>query len=138
MFKNIKKKKDLIGKKVKFSIGEPWNFHDKNKILEGNITEISNDEDKNLDIKDWVLCKVTPFKIDNINNKIDMVYCRVRHYGFNLFDELMNYKSVSCNFPYDRSGKELTVDRVRKAELEKNPENFGWLIGGIKIIDYTK
>ena len=135
MFSHIKNTKDLIGKKIECSIGEPWDFESEagqNKII-GEIIDVSNDEDSKLNIDDWVLCRVMPFKINQAS--IDMIYGTVRHYGFDLFDELMNYKSVSCNFPYDKSGKELTVDRIRKAELEKNPENFGWLIGGIKIVD---
>jgi len=63
MFKNIKNKKDLIGNKVKFSIGEPWDFHDKNKIFEGDIIAISNEEDKKLGVKDWVLSKITERKL---------------------------------------------------------------------------
>jgi hypothetical protein len=138
MFSHIKNIQDLIGKKIECSIGEPWDFESEagqNKI-KGEIIDISTEEDKKLGIKNWVLCKIIPFSLEG--KKITFFYASKRYTEDDLIKDLMNGKSVTCNFPYDKSGKELTGNRIRKAELEKNPENFGWLIGSIKITNYTE
>jgi len=135
MFKNIKNKKNLIGKKIECSIGEPWDFESEagqNKIM-GEIIDVSNEEDKKLGVKDWVLCKITPFNIGR--NKISFVYASKRYVKDDLIKGLIDGKSVVCNFPYDKSGKNLSNVKIREAYLDNNFEGLGGLTGSIKIID---
>lgn len=135
MFSHIKNTKDLIGKKIECSIGEPWDFESEagqNKIT-GEIIDISTEEDRKLGVKDWVLCKIIPFNIEK--NRISFVYASKRYVEDDLIKDLMDGKSVVCNFPYDRSGKELSNSKIREVYLNNNFEGFGGLTGSIKIID---
>lgn len=135
MFSHIKNTKDLIGEKIECLIGEPWDFEseaDQNKII-GEIIDVSNEEDKKLGVKDWILCKITPFDIKN--NQIRFIYASKRYVKDDLIKDLIDGKSVVCNFPYDKSGKDLSNVKIREAYLDNNFEGFGGLAGNIKIID---
>ena len=134
MFSHIKETQDLIGKRIECSIGEPWDFKSeagKNKI-KGKIIAISNDKDAKENIKDWVLCKISPFELSGIT--INMVYVKNRHIGFSLFDDLTADKEAICNFSYNKFGKKLTIDIIRKTEKKKDYKNFGGLIGSIRVV----
>ncbi len=120
-------RKNLTGKKLTISIGEPWDFisSEGKNHLNAEIISISNEEEKEF----WMLCDVTPFFIENI--KISQVIVIERYFSESIMESLFKSNYAVCNFVYSKNGELIyTSDDVKKL-LSNN--KYGFLVGGISL-----
>jgi hypothetical protein len=113
--------------KIKFIVGEPWDFVGPDG--EGNVLGLLVGKGIGK-YGDWIICNCNPFFIDGLN--ISSLLVSARSKG-SLFSRLELGNSVSANAYWRKDGMGWDEHSVNQAESDSTIIG-GWLVGGIQII----
>ena len=118
---------DLLSSKVRFSVGEPWDFVSSlgDNVLEGVVIGVSCKESS----KPWVLCDVNDFVHNGVC--VSSLIISSRQASVGMLESLCRDKHVSGNLLFSPSGGCILPENVPALLDQELP----FLIGVAEIID---